>query len=151
MSFIPVISLSRPLRRALGALVSGAALGLAAAAPAQAYDLTVEVLSARSAQGTVDGALYAADSRWLQEPLQGERQPAAAKVVLVYRNLPAGQYALSVFHDENGNGKLDTNIAGIPTERYGFSRDARGRMGAPAFADAAVELRGDMTITVHLR
>jgi len=37
------------------------------------------------------------------------------------------------------------------TLRYGFSRDARGRMGAPSFADAAVDLRGDLTITVNLR
>ena len=120
-------------------------------AAAQAHDLTVEVLGARSDKGTVDGALYSDATSWLKSSLQGERQAAGAKTVLVYRNLQPGTYALSLFHDENGNGKLDTNIAGIPTERYGFSRDARGRMSAPAFADAAIDLRGDMTVTVHLR
>jgi uncharacterized protein (DUF2141 family) len=122
-----------------------------ASAAAQAYDLTVEVQGARSEQGWVAGALYASDGAWLKDSLQGERVPAAGRAVLVYRSLPPGRYALSLFHDENGNGQLDTNIAGIPTERYGFSRDARGRMGAPAFADAAVELRSDLTITVNLR
>ncbi len=72
-------------------------------------------------------------------------------MLLIYRDLPAGRYALSLFHDENGNGKLDSNVAGIPIERYGFSRDARGRMGAPDFDAAAIELQGDTTITVHLR
>lgn len=133
----------------LARIAAAAALATAGAA-AQAYDLTVEVYNARSDKGTVDGALYGDEASWLKQSLQGERQPASTKTVLVYRNLQPGHYALSLFHDENGNGKLDSNIAGIPTERYGFSRDARGRMGAPAFADAAVELRSDMTITVNL-
>jgi len=140
-----------PLRPSpIGRLLMAAAIATASAA-AQAHDLTVEVLGARSDQGLVAGALYASDASWLKDALQGERQPAAARTVLVYRNLQPGTYALSLFHDENGNGKLDRNVAGIPTERYGFSRDARGRMGAPSFAEAAVELRGDLTITVNLR
>lgn len=122
----------------------------AVAAGAHAFDLTVEVVDARSDKGMVMGALYGADN-WMKAPLQGERQAAGPKAVLVYRNLQPGQYALSVFHDENGNGKLDTNPAGIPLERYGFSRDAAGRMGPPAFADAAVDVRADTTITIHLR
>ncbi len=133
----------------VGRVVCIAAIAAASAA-AQAHDLTVEVLGARSDKGTVTARCTAATS-WLKNSLQGERQPAGAKTVLVYRNLQPGTYALSLFHDENGNGKLDSNIAGIPTERYGFSRDARGRMVAPSFADAAIELRGDTTITINLR
>jgi uncharacterized protein (DUF2141 family) len=128
-----------------------AALLLGLGSTARALDLTVEVNNARSAQGTVDGALFGAGSSWLREPLKGERQPAAAKVLLVYRDLPAGAYALSVFHDENGNGKLDANVAGIPLERYGFSRDAHGRMGPPSFADAVIDLQADTAITINLR
>ncbi len=129
----------------------GVLLGLASAA--HAFDLTVEVINAKSTQGTVDGALYASDASWLKDgqALRGERTAAAAKTVLVYRDLPAGSYAVSLFHDENGNGKLDTNPAGIPRERYGFSRDARGHFGAPKFADAALDLQADTTITVKLR
>lgn len=134
----------------LGHVVCIAAMTVASAA-AQAHDLTVEVLGARSDNGTVDGALYADPASWLKNPLQGERQAAGAKTVLVYHNLQPGTYALSLFHDENRNGRLDSNVAGVPTERYGFSRDARGRMGAPGFADAAIDLRADTTITVHLR
>jgi uncharacterized protein (DUF2141 family) len=133
-------------RNTLACLVTAAAC-----ANALAYDLTVEVLDARSDKGMVAGALYGSDATWLKQMLQGERQPAGPRAVLVYRNLQPGHYALSLLHDENGNGALDRNVAGTPTERYGFSRDAVGRMGPPAFADAAVDLQGDMTITVHLR
>ncbi|MBX3621639.1 MAG: DUF2141 domain-containing protein [Rhizobacter sp.] len=142
MNLHPSSSFARAACAALIATVSVAA---------QAHVLTVEVLNARSDQGNVAGALYGSEASWLKESLRGERQPAGEKVVLVYRDLEAGHYALSVFHDENANGKLDSNVVGIPTERYGFSRDARGHMAAPTFGDASVELTADTTITIHLR
>ena len=98
-----------------------AALGLALiAGTSQAADLTVEVSGAKSTQGTVSAALYSSADAWLKEPqkLQGARAPAAQPVtVLVFRNLSPGRYALSAFHDENGNEKVDTNVVGMPTER----------------------------------
>lgn len=53
-----------------------------------------------------------------------------------------GAYAISVFHDENSNGKLDTNFLGIPREGVGASNDARGRLGPPKFSDAAFVYSG---------
>ncbi len=50
--------------------------------------------------------------------------------------LPAGTYAISCFHDVNGNGKLDTNFLGIPTEPYGFSNNARPKFRAPNWEEA---------------
>jgi uncharacterized protein (DUF2141 family) len=55
-------------------------------------------------------------------------------------NLPPGRYAVSCFHDMNGNGKLDTNWAGIPTEPYGFSNNARPKFRPPHWAEAAFDL-----------
>lgn len=136
-------------RRAAFAALAAAAL----VASAEAHELRVEVLNARP-QGLVNAALFT-EAGWLQPErmLRGVREAAGAegRTVLVYRDVPAGAYAVSLFQDENGNGRLDRNPAGIPTERYGFSRDALGRMGPPAFADARVDLGADTTITVHLR
>ncbi|MGE0315387.1 MAG: DUF2141 domain-containing protein [Lautropia sp.] len=140
-----------PFSIRLSSRLAAAILLVAASGAASAYDLTVEVDNARSDKGTVAGALYGDDATWLKTPLKGEREPAASKTVLVYRDLKPGRYALSVFHDENGNDKLDSNVVGMPTERYGFSRDARGRMGPPVFGDAAFDLNGDLSITVKLR
>ncbi len=55
-------------------------------------------------------------------------------------DLPAGEYAISVFLDENNNGKLDQNILGIPRERFGFSSNPRILTGAPSFNDCAVRV-----------
>lgn len=53
-----------------------------------------------------------------------------------FDNVTPGTYAMSLIHDENGNGKLDTSL-GIPREGYGFSRNAPVRFGPPRFASAA--------------
>ena len=62
------------------------------------------------------------------------------KAEWVLENMPYGRYSIKAFHDENNNSKLDTNFAGMPTERYGFSNNARGRFGPPSFAEAAFTL-----------
>ena len=56
---------------------------------------------------------------------------------VIFENLPAGVYAIAAFLDENGNGKLDTNFFGIPTEKYGFSNNVRPMMRAATFKEAS--------------
>jgi len=59
---------------------------------------------------------------------------------------------MAVIHDENMNGKLDTNWLGIPKEGYGFSNNARGVAGAPSFSAASFQYEGgslDLTMTMH--
>ncbi|MFV0679350.1 DUF2141 domain-containing protein [Ottowia sp.] len=124
-----------------------------ACSPVWAADVTVELLGIQSAQGNVRAALYGSADTWMKEPqmLSGQSAPAAApKSVLVFKNVTPGRYALSVFHDQNANDKLDTNVVGLPTEAYGTSRDARGRMGPPAWDDAVVDVQGDTTLVIHL-
>ena len=55
-------------------------------------------------------------------------------------DLPEGDYAISVFLDENGNKKLDTNFMGIPTERFGFSNNPTVRFGVPRFSQCEVRV-----------
>ena len=63
-----------------------------------------------------------------------------------------GKYAISVYHDVNGNQRLDSNMVGIPSEPYGFSRDARGKMGPPSFDDAAFEVGKDnVNLTLRVK
>lgn len=50
--------------------------------------------------------------------------------------LPFGEYAVKVFHDENDDGEMGKNFLGIPNESYGFSNDARGSFGPASWEDA---------------
>ena len=72
--------------------------------------------------------------------------------VCEFAGIASGTYAVSVFHDENSNGKLDTNIMGIPREGVGASNNARGHFGPPKFAAAAFPFSGgriDLKITIN--
>jgi uncharacterized protein (DUF2141 family) len=60
----------------------------------------------------------------------------------VFGGVRPGIYAVAVFHDENGNGRLDTGFLGIPSEPTGASNDARGSMGPPSFKDAQFHYDG---------
>ncbi len=55
----------------------------------------------------------------------------------IVEDLEFGEYAVKVFHDENSNEELDKAMFGIPKEAYGFSNNARGKFGAPAYSKVA--------------
>jgi uncharacterized protein (DUF2141 family) len=65
--------------------------------------------------------------------------------------LPKGSYAVSVFHDLNGNGILDKNLFGAPKEPYGFSKNYRPVIRAPRFDEVKVEIGDeDKKISIEL-
>jgi len=112
---------------------------------AYAADLTITVKGVRSADGAVFLALYDSDKSFMKVPqAKTTRRLNASKgdLKIVIHDLPAGKYAISSYHDENGNGKLDTNMLGIPEEGYGFSNDARDLFGPPKFPEAAFDFDG---------
>lgn len=65
--------------------------------------------------------------------------------------LPHGEYAIAIFVDANGNGKMDKNFLGIPKEQYGFSNNVMGRMAAPSFEQAKFEVTGPTIQNITLR
>ena len=126
-----------------------------AAASAGAATLTVEVTGVRSATGTVQAALYADAERFLDLSAAVARSLAKARpgtVVITFKNVKPGTYAVALFHDENGNGKLDSTPVGVPKEGAGFSRNARGMMGPPSFDRASFAVgAANMKVTLRLR
>ena len=122
-----------------------------AATPALATDVKVEIHGAASTRGSVLVALFDGPAQFPGKPDNGLKLSAAGPLVAVFHNVKPGTYAISAFHDENDNGVLDANLLGMPTERYGFSRDAVGNMGPPKF-DAASFVVGkdDQTLVVTL-
>ena len=116
--------------------------------PAAAADLAVTVEGIRSSEGRVFVAVH--------QPRDGVSFPGEPGMIagawtdagatsfrVAFRSLSPGRYAVSVYHDENGNSQFDSNILGVPTEGYGFSNDAAGLAGPPEFDAAAVEIDSD--------
>ncbi len=134
------------------------AIHLAAAAlfatAVHAGDLRVEVRGLpAAASGIVNVALFDKAEGFPKTVLSGQRIAAApGAVVVVFPDLKPGDYVVSAFLDENGNGQLDTNLLGLPTEKYGFSNDARGAFGPPSFGDARLHVGAEgAAIVVNLR
>jgi uncharacterized protein (DUF2141 family) len=67
----------------------------------------------------------------------GENTITGDQAAVTFTGIPFGTYGVGAFHDENDNGKMDTNFVGVPKEGYGASNDARGSFGPPSFEDAA--------------
>jgi uncharacterized protein (DUF2141 family) len=136
--------------RVMAALLASLTSGQAAVAA----DLTVNFGPARTATGTVLLALFNSAETFPKPGKYFRVEMVAAATsagTATFRDLPAGRYAVSVFHDENANGKLDMNLVGFPTELFGFSNDALGFGGPPTFEKAAVDMRGDTVISIQLR
>ena len=73
------------------------------------------------------------------------------KATIVLKDIPDGEYAIGVIHDENGNGKMDTNFLGMPKEGVGVSNNAKGHFGSPSYEDSKFRLNRKsliMTITI---
>ena len=113
----------------------GAALLFAGSALAQAAAALDINLDCGASTGRVMIALY--DSKAAYDGGAPVRSIAAepGKPVRV-DGLKPGRYAIKSFHDVDGDGQMDTNPFGMPTEPFAFSNNAKGSMG-PAGWDAA--------------
>lgn len=117
------------------------------------HRLEVVVSGVGSDEGNVLVALYnEADTFPKFETVfrNGKAPARAGDTKVVLEDLPAGQYALAVFHDENGNDALDKNWLGLPKEDYGFSMARTKAFGPPSFEECQIILKEDMTLTIPL-
>ena len=142
--------------RHLGALIlaAGAPL-LASATPVPEGNLSITVTGLRSAKGQVLACLMR-DARAFPDCSHDGAAlklavPASGSVVLDFGRLEPGRYAVSLLHDENGNGKADMVLM-MPREGFGFSRDAAVRFGPPRFDKAAFDVAAsDLHQTIRMR
>ena len=103
-----------------------------------------------SNDGSIYLDLYAKADGFLDhtKAVQSLVLPAAVGgVTAVFAAVPFGTYAITAYHDANGNGKMDSNFLGIPKEPVGMTNNPHGSFGPPSFADAKVDLHA-ATLTV---
>ncbi|MEQ8412938.1 MAG: DUF2141 domain-containing protein [Imperialibacter sp.] len=112
--------------------------------------LVVKVTNLGDLKGQVMVGLFDKEDNFLKEPIKGVSAKVTAEgQELVFENLPYGEYAVSVIHDENENGELDTFLV-IPTEPYGFSNNVMGKFGPPSFEQTKISFKNDTSIEIKL-
>ena len=127
-------------------MVSGCTLFCALMAGASAATVEVRVSGVTAGKGKVNVALCDKERFLKQCAYSGSAPARGAETVVTLKDIPAGNWAVLAYQDENENNELDRNFIGIPKESYGFSRDARGKFGPPGFEDAAIDVRDGTTV-----
>ena len=110
----------------------------------QNAEIVVKVTNIKNDEGVIRVLLFKEACGFPDSP---EKAFHSASVIInnqiatvSFKQLPAGKYAISVFHDSQNTGKLRTNMMGIPKDGYGFSNNARSTFSAPSFESAAFDL-----------
>jgi uncharacterized protein (DUF2141 family) len=137
----------------------GASLTCLVSWPSAAADLKITVDNLRSDAGQLLICVFsmeASDAKAYPDcekgrPIRSQKASISnGKVALTYTGLKDGVYAIAAIHDENGNGKLDTNFVGIPTEGIGISNNPR-LMGAPGFEEAKFNITGNTAVAITMK
>lgn len=104
-------------------------------------NIEVTVRNIKEQKGSIRVGLFNNEDNFLKKAVEGKVVKADAKEVkVVFENLKTGDYAVSVIHDENDNGELDTNALGMPKEGFAFGNNAMGMFGPPSFEKAKVSI-----------
>lgn len=134
------------------------AAALIAAVPLPAFagpgaTLSIHFANVKEAKGEIMVAIYDAASWTGGKPVRVAMAPVTgAGAAVAIEGLAPGVYGIKVFHDADGDGKMGMNPFGMPIEQFGFSNDAIGSRGSPAWADAAFEVTADGAVqTITLR
>lgn len=145
----PIFSRLVPL-----AALAGVLLAPPSAAQPAAASLDITITGIKSAKGVIRLALCPPQTGFPDCKDKAVRTASLpienGKAHTVLTGLPTGTYALSVFHDANANGKLDTFV-GIPKEGYGFSRNPPFRPRAPKWEEAEIQVSGEAGAVITLR
>ncbi len=111
---------------------------------AQTASLTVTIQNLSSTKGNLHIGLYNKAEGFSKDEhvIKGAKVAVTETTVsYTFKDLPADNYAVAIFHDSNSDGKLNTNMVGYPKENYGFSNNAFGTFGAvPSFEKAKLEV-----------
>lgn len=100
----------------------------------------LQISGIKKVKGVLLIAFFSDEKSFLKSPVMSKKVPITATEMFVTIESPSeGPFALSIIVDENENGKLDTNMIGIPTEGFGFGNNASARFGPPHFKDTLIK------------
>jgi len=90
--------------------------------------------------------LYSSEENWLEKTFKTlESEIKEGKAHVVFKDLPAGEFAISAFHDEDNDGEIDMFLGFYPAEDYATSNNAPAKFGPPKWKDAKFELKQETT------
>jgi uncharacterized protein (DUF2141 family) len=120
-----------------------------------ASDLTIELDGLKDREGQVCLSLFDSSKGFPDREKNAVQKQCVpndnAPLLVTFKNIPLGSYAVAVLHDANQDNKINSNFFGIPTEGFGFSGNPTIISGPPKFNESAVLVTGaSTTIQIQL-
>lgn len=117
--------------------------------------LLIQIHHAKSDQGKIRILIFSSEKGFPDQPENALKSysitPKNKSGQLLVEDLPEGKYAVSVIHDEDENGKLNSNAVGYPSEKFGFSNNPKVYFSIPSFEKVAFQLTKETkTIRINL-
>ena len=116
-------------------------------------DVNIVIQGVEHDRGFIDIRIYLDAETWLQEDQAAEHiiVPATKdEVVVPLKSFQGGTLAAVVYHDENGDGKMNTGLFWRPKEGFAFSNQYSPK-GPPRFPKAAVDISDGEDLMVRLK
>lgn len=116
--------------------------------------LTINVQNIKSLKGEIIIGVFNVDKDFLKEGVAIKNYTIAideATETIVINDLPKGEYAVSLYHDENSDNECNRNFLGIPKEAYGFSNNVKPKFSAPSYKDCKFLLLDNKVMDIVLR
>ena len=116
-------------------------------------ELTVNISNIKILKGEIIIGVFNTDVNFLKEGVAIETYTIKvnkSNETLIIKNLPKGDYAISLYHDENSDKKCNRNFLGIPKEGYGFSNNVKPKFSAPSYEDCKFSFVKDHSLDIKL-
>lgn len=114
-------------------------------------EITVTIENIKGNSGSILVGLYSEKTFLKAKPEYSEKAEIVdGKATVTFKDLPTGNYAISCFHDKNGNSQMDFEPTGMPLEPYGISNNIINSYGPPQWEDAKFQV-GDEAINLSVR
>jgi uncharacterized protein (DUF2141 family) len=127
------------------------AIFVAGLVSAQKVTLQVAMTGFKNNQGVVKVGLYNSEKSFLKTEFKKLQAVIKNKeAIVIFEGLEKGEYAVSIYQDENLNGTMDSNFMGIPTEDYMASNNTKGYMGPPKYSNAKFLIKENLKIKINI-
>ena len=126
---------------------------LASLFPVENPKLTIKISNIETMKGDIKVGVFNTDATFLKVGYAIKNYTVKVEkntAVITITDLPKGEYAVSMYHDENSDNKMNTNFIGIPKEPYGFSNNVKPKMSAPKYTDCKFSFSEDKTLQIKL-
>lgn len=119
----------------------------------QTADLSITVTGFETVSGAINIGLFNKADDFPKEDREYRLvifDVDSSEITYVFKDLPHGEYAIALYHDENRDDECNRNFIGIPKEGYGFSNNIKPMFSAPSFDDTKFQLKEDKSISIAL-